>query len=89
MWSLQFKRIPAKRGQVKKVSFNLDNNMYFETYSSEEYDRSQIDHAVYLRSYNRMTSEEFNKINVLLDLYKLYEMPVHKESFNNNYYRLK
>jgi hypothetical protein len=70
----------------KHVRFDLNKNTYNETYHKTEYDRSQIDHVLYRKAYQKLSNEEFSKINVLLDLYKLYEMPVHKESFANNYY---
>ena len=71
---------------IKHVRFDLSKNTYTETYSKTDYDRSQIDHVLYRKAYQKLSNEEFYKINVLLDLYKLYEMPVHKESFANNYY---
>jgi hypothetical protein len=72
---------------MKHVRFDLSKNTYADTYDKTEYDRSQIDHVLYRRAYQKLSDAEFQKINVLLDLYKLYEMPVHKESFANNYYR--
>jgi hypothetical protein len=74
---------------TKNVSFELDKNIIYLTYSREEYDRSSIDHVLYRRAYKRITDEEMNAIYVNLDLYKLYEMPVHKSSFKNNSYHIK
>jgi hypothetical protein len=73
----------------KTVSFNLDNNEIYDTYHRTEYDRSQIDHVLYRRAYNRVSNEEWNNIYITLDLYKLYEMPVHKDSLHNNVYQAK
>jgi len=70
----------------KKVSFNLLNNEIYKTYSSEEYDRGQIDHVIYRKSYNRISNDDLNIIFITLDIYKLYEMVVHKESLKNNSY---
>jgi hypothetical protein len=74
---------------TKNVSFELDKNIIYLTYSREEYDRSSIDHVLYRRAYKRITDEEMKAIYVNLDLYKLYEMPVHKSSFKNNSYHIK
>jgi hypothetical protein len=72
----------------KQVSFK-QNNETFVTYSSEEYDRFPIDSVLYRKSYNRISNEEWRSIFINLDLYKLYEMRVHKDSLNNNSYSLK
>jgi len=74
---------------MKNVRFNLDNNIVYITYSKDEYDRSSIDHVLYRRAYRRISDQEMNAIYVNLDLYKLYEMPVHKSSFKNNSYHIK
>lgn len=74
---------------TKTVNFNLNKNTMFVTYSADEYDRSSIDHVLYRRVYGRISDEEINAIYVNLDLYKLYEMPVHKDSFKNNSYNIK
>lgn len=73
----------------KKVQFNLDRNLEYSTYDKNEYDRTPIDHVLYRRAYNRISDEEFKSIFVILDLYKLYEMPVHKDSLKNNAYTIK
>lgn len=73
----------------KSVNFNLSNNQVYITYSREEYDRSCIDHVLYRRAYRRISDDEMQSIYVNLDLYKLYEMPVHKNSLHNNTYHIK
>jgi hypothetical protein len=73
----------------KTVNFDLNQNVIYITYSRQEYDRSSIDHVLYRRAYRRISDEEMNAIYVNLDLYKLYEMPVHKSSFKNNLYHIK
>ena len=73
----------------KNIQFDLNKNRVYITYSHEEYDRSSIDHVLYRRAYRRISDEEMNSIYVNLDLYKLYEMPVHKSSFKNNSYHIK
>lgn len=73
----------------KNVQFDLNRNMIYPTYSRNEYDRSCIDHVLYRRAYRRISDEEMNAIYVNLDLYKLYEMSVHKSSFKNNSYHIK
>jgi hypothetical protein len=72
----------------KNVSFNL-NNTTFSTYSHKDYDRFQIDSVLYRKGYNRISEEEWRSIFINLDLYKLYEMRVHKDSLNNNSYSAK
>lgn len=74
---------------MKRVNFNLNNNKIFITYSNQEYDRSIIDHVLYRRAYRRISDEEMHAIYVNLDLYKLYEMNVHKDSIKNNLYHVK
>jgi hypothetical protein len=73
----------------KNIQFDLNKNRVCITYSPEEYDRSSIDHVLYRRSYMRISDDEMKSIYVNLDLYKLYEMPVHKSSFKNNNYHTK
>ena len=73
----------------KTVNFDLNKNEEFITYSHTEYDRTCIDHVLYRRAYRRISDEEMNAIYVNLDLYKLYEMTVHKSSFKNNLYHIK
>lgn len=74
----------------KSVVFNLDKNEIKETYSGDEYLRFQIDSVLYRRGYSNLVSdEEWNNIYITLDLYKLYEMKVHKDSFHNNLYHAK
>lgn len=74
---------------TKNTQFDLDKNKVYITYSREEYDRSSIDHVLYRKAYRRISDDEMNSIYVNLDLYKLYEMPVHKSSFKNNSYYIK
>lgn len=71
----------------KVVKFNMDSNITYDTYDGDEYDRSQIDSILYLKAYNKVSIEEWNNVHVTLDLYKLYEMPIHKDSLHNNQYQ--
>jgi hypothetical protein len=73
----------------KRVQFDLGQNETFVTHTRSEYDRSQIDHVLYRKSYNRVSEHEMKMILISLDLYKLYEMPVSKESLHNNSYQAK
>lgn len=72
----------------KTVRFN-DNIKIFPTYSPDEYPRNCIDSILYQKSYNRISPEEWNTLWVKLDLYKIYEMVVHKDSLVNNKYHCK
>jgi hypothetical protein len=74
---------------TKYVKFNLENNKIYKTYNSSEYDRSQIDHVLYRKSYNKVSDEEIKIIYITLDIYKLYEMVVNKKSLHNNCYQAK
>ena len=69
----------------KSVQFN-NNIIEYITYSPIEYDRSQIDSVLYRREYQRVSDQEWNNIYVLLDIYKLYEMKVHKDAYKINQY---
>lgn len=73
---------------MKKVSFS-DTASIGITYSNEEYDRLCIDHVLYRKAYKKISDEEINAIYVNLDLYKLYEMNVHKSSIGNTLYHVK
>jgi hypothetical protein len=74
---------------MKKVLFNLDNNKIYNTYSRMEYDRYQIDSILFRRGYKRVSDQEWNNVYTLLDIYKLYDMTVHKDSLQNNLYYTK
>lgn len=67
---------------MKRVHFNIDISI-IETYSSEEYDRSQIDSILYLKCYNRISHIEWQKELEELYNYKSKEMIVHKKSIQN------
>lgn len=54
-----------------------------ETYSSEDYDRLQIESILYRRCYNRVSTADWIQVFVDLDAYKLNEMLVHKSSIKN------
>lgn len=73
---------------MKFVKFN-DNITEYITYSNAEYDRSVIDHVLYRKAYKRISEDEYNNIFALLDIYKLYVMPVHNLSLKNNQYHTK
>lgn len=74
--------------QKKSVKFN-NNIIEHITYSPKEYDRSQIDSILYRRGYQRVSDQEWNNVHIILDIYKLYEMNVHKDAFKNNQYHTK
>lgn len=71
---------------MKKVVIDENKNQIFYTYSADEYDRFQIDHVLYKKAFNKITDSEFNTILVTTDMYKMYEMCVHPDSFINNKY---
>ena len=68
---------------MKQVSFNLDNNKTYTTYSHKEYNRYQIDSILYQKAYNRIKFEEWQRIWLELNLFKIDEMIVHKDSLKN------
>lgn len=73
---------------VRRVLFNSIIQT-FPTYSYKDYDRTSIDHVLYRRAHRRISDEEMNKIFICLDLYKLYEMPIHNQSIHNIQFHLK
>lgn len=73
---------------MKKVTF-ASTNKIFTTYSKDEYDRSTIDYLLYRRSSRKVSNQEWTQMYVLLDIFKLYQMSVHKDSFKNNLYHTK
>jgi hypothetical protein len=73
---------------MKKVTFS-DNNLVHITYSKDEYSRACIDHVLYRLARKEITQNDINGMYVTLDLYKLYDMPVHSDSFKNNSYYVK
>jgi hypothetical protein len=68
---------------MKGVKFNLESNKIFTTYSIDEYDRLPIDSILYLKCYNKITDDEWNKVLVELNDYKTREMVVHNLSICN------
>lgn len=72
----------------RRVCFNDTIEIYL-TYSSDEYPRNSIDSILYQKAYNRVSPDEWNSMWVKLDLYKIYEMVVHKDSLQNNKYHCK
>jgi hypothetical protein len=66
----------------KSVQFN-DNTKIFITYSSDEYDRSQIDSCLYQKSYNRISQIEWKNIVTELHNFKKLEMIVHINNRNS------
>ena len=74
---------------MKHVLFNLNKNKTYITYDSSEYNRLQIDSVLYRRSWKKVSDQEWNNIYIILDLYKLYDMPVHQDSIHNNVYHSK
>lgn len=77
-------KMNTRTKSVKFVKFN--SNTEYTTYSSSEYDRHSVEHVVFLKAHNKISDQEMNQIYILLDIYKLYEMKVHKDSFKNNMY---
>lgn len=74
----------------KSVCFNLDKNQINYTYSGDDYDRFQIDSILYQRGYTgKVSDQEWNNVYITLDIYKMYEMKIHKDSFHNNLYHAK
>lgn len=71
-----------------RVSFN-EQVLQFPTYSADEYSRLSINHVLYRRSRNEISDQELQNIYITLDLYKLYDMPVHIDSSKNNLYHTK
>ena len=67
---------------MKKVHFNFQNIVY-ETYSIDEYDRLPIDSVFYLYGYAKISHKEWKNIFIELNHYKCTEMIVHKNSINN------
>lgn len=65
----------------KKCAFNSVITIN-ETYSSDEYDRHQIDSTLYLKSFNRISMDEWDEIIRQLLYYKKYEMIVHISTLN-------
>jgi hypothetical protein len=72
----------------KTVTFN-NNVIEHITYSPREYDRSQIDSILYRRGYQRVSDQEWNSVHIILDIYKMFEMNVHKDAYKNNQYHTK
>lgn len=70
-------------GKQKNVYIQENKNTYHIVYSSDEYDRSQIDSFVYRKSYMRITHYEWTIAMKELNNYKLNEMIVHKDSVHN------
>ena len=70
---------------VKSVSFDLDKNEIYSTYSLNEYDRYPIYSTLYLKCYNRISDQEWMLMYQTLNYYKMNEMIVHKESLCNTH----
>ena len=66
-----------------KVTFDLESNKIFTTYSIDEYNRLPIDSILYLKCYNKVTDDEWDKLLVELNNYKTREMVVHNSSICN------
>lgn len=73
---------------MKKVTFS-NTPTIFITYSKDEYSRDPIDHVLYRKAYKKISDQEINNIYICLDIYKLYEMSVHKDAYKNNHYHTK
>ncbi len=68
---------------MKSVQFNLDNTIFYDAYSNEEYDRYPIDSILYLKCYNKVSDFDWIEMLENLNLFKICEMIVHKNSLNN------
>lgn len=68
---------------MKSVRFNLDNTRFYNTYSNDEYDRYSIDSILYLKCYNKISDFEWTYMLNSLNIFKICEMIVHKDSLNN------
>lgn len=69
---------------AKVVSFNLDDNKIYDTYSVSEYDRGISIHSViFLRYCNKISDYEWFSLFEQLNQFKIKEMIVHKESVSN------
>ena len=73
----------------KKVTFDLDSNTIFETYSKIDYNRNQTNSLMYRRYYklNEVSDieKEWFQMQDEMDRYKLKEMIVHINSIHNIY----
>jgi len=77
---------------MKNVSFNRFETTYI-TYSSVEYNRSNVDLPTYYllmraQIFDGYKNETMDEIYIELDLYKKNEMNVAPESIKNNRYHL-
>ena len=70
----------GSKKKIKSVSFSLQDNKIYDTYSRHDYDRFQIESVVYLHSYNRLSWFDIMEIYFELNQYKLKEMQVHEMS---------
>jgi hypothetical protein len=69
--------------QSKNVHFNLDSNVTYQTWSSDEYDRTSIDFVLLRRVHNKIDHNQWINIFVSLNDYKCNSMVVHKRSISN------
>lgn len=65
---------------IKIVTFNLNINNIFYTYSSQEYDRLPIDSILLKKISNKISEKEWMQNRNALLKYKYCEMIVHKDS---------
>lgn len=68
---------------MKSVGFNLELNKTFITYSLQEYDRLPIQSILYMKCYNKISTETWNQVLYDLNIYKTREMIIHKSSICN------
>lgn len=68
---------------MKRVIINEEYNKEYTTYTNKEYDRCTIDSILYQKCYQRVSSEEWINIFIILNNYKCTEMEIHKDSINN------
>jgi hypothetical protein len=68
------------RVMPKRVRFDTSLNVIEHTWSSDEYNRCQIDSVLYNKCYGRVSEQEWSDIFRALLIYKITEMIVHKDT---------
>ena len=68
---------------MKHVTFNLECNTEYHAYSLSEYDRIPIHSILYLKCCKKLSDEEWNSELEKINIFKKYEMIVHKNSICN------
>lgn len=68
---------------MKHVTFNLEYNTEYDAYSSCEYDRIPIPSILYLKYSKKLSDEEWYSELEKINIFKKYEMIIHKSSICN------